>query len=54
VAPPRIELGTHGLKVRCINNPMFNIIIYNTTDIKIKTLINKPIPAGHHEVEFNG
>jgi hypothetical protein len=28
--------------------------IYNTLGQKIQTLLNKPLPAGHHEVEFNG
>jgi len=28
--------------------------IYNILGQKIKTLLNKPMPAGYHEVEFNG
>jgi hypothetical protein len=30
------------------------IEVYNIIGQKIKTLLNKPMPAGHHEVEFNG
>jgi hypothetical protein len=28
--------------------------IYNIIGQKIQTLLNKPMPAGYHEVEFNG
>ncbi len=28
--------------------------IFNTLGQKIATLLNKPMPAGNHEVEFNG
>jgi hypothetical protein len=28
--------------------------IYNILGQKIETLLNKPMPAGYHEVEFNG
>jgi hypothetical protein len=30
------------------------IEIYNIIGQKIQTLLNKPMPAGYHEVEFNG
>jgi hypothetical protein len=30
------------------------IEIYNIIGQKIITLLNKPMPAGYHEVEFNG
>ena len=30
------------------------LCIYNILGQKIKTLLNKPMPAGYHEVEFNG
>ena len=30
------------------------IEVYNIIGQKIKTLLNKPMPAGYHEIEFNG
>jgi hypothetical protein len=30
------------------------IEVYNIIGQKIQTLLNKPMPAGYHEVEFNG
>jgi len=30
------------------------IEVYNIIGQKIQTLLNQPMPAGHHEVEFNG
>ena len=31
-----------------------NIEVFNIIGQKIETLLNKPMPAGHHKVEFNG
>ncbi len=32
---------------------MVKIEVYNTLGQKIETLINKPMPVGYHEVQFN-
>jgi flagellar hook assembly protein FlgD len=36
------------------NSETMNIEVYNIIGQKIETLLQKSLPAGYHEVEFNG
>jgi hypothetical protein len=41
------------VRATCKSPVHIDLSIYNLLGQKIETLINKPMPAGHYEVEFN-
>ena len=42
------------IKFQIPNSQFTTLEVYNIIGQKIETLLNKPMPAGHHEVEFIG